>query len=163
MRHRAVADRAGLPLAATTYYFDSREDLVEHALHRVAAARIAASRAVVEGLPAGPAPASPAAVARAVVAVVVGGWAVDRGALLTTYERMVQAGRDPRLGPLVRGWNAEIEGLLEQVLAGLGGPARPGLARLLLAATDGLLIAALVEGEDPVPSAAAALLPALRG
>lgn len=161
MRHRAVAGRAGLPLAATTYYFDSREDLVEQALRRVAAQRLTASRAVVEGLPAAGQPAPAAAVARAVVAVVAGGWTVDGGILLTTYERMVQAGREPRLGPLVREWNAEVEGLLERALVRLGRPARPGLARLLLAATDGLLIAALVEGEDPVPSAAAALVPAL--
>src|SRR6187399_1868167 len=42
VRHRAVAERAGLPLASTTYYFDSLEDqifaAVEHGfradLHR---------------------------------------------------------------------------------------------------------------------------------
>lgn len=30
--HRAVAERAGVPLSATTYYFASREDLLEQAL-----------------------------------------------------------------------------------------------------------------------------------
>lgn len=160
MRHRAVAERAGLPLAATTYYFDSREQLLEQALLRVATAQTASSAAVVAALPSGPAP--PDVVARAVVAVVAGGWSVDRGTLLSTYERMVQAGREPRLAPLVRHWNVELEGLLDEVLERLSHPARPGLARLLLAASDGLLIAALVEGEDPMPSASAALVPALR-
>ncbi|HET6503407.1 MAG TPA: TetR family transcriptional regulator, partial [Amycolatopsis sp.] len=28
VRHRAVAERAGLPLASTTYYFDSLDDLI---------------------------------------------------------------------------------------------------------------------------------------
>src|SRR3954451_19108961 len=35
IRHRAVAERAGLPLASTTYYFDSLEDLISAAVeHR---------------------------------------------------------------------------------------------------------------------------------
>ena len=31
--HRAVADEAGVPIAATTYYFSSKEDLLREALH----------------------------------------------------------------------------------------------------------------------------------
>ena len=34
VRHRAVAQRAGLPLASTTYYFSSLDDLIEKA-HQV--------------------------------------------------------------------------------------------------------------------------------
>ena len=30
--HRAVAERAGLPLSATTYWFDSKEELISEAL-----------------------------------------------------------------------------------------------------------------------------------
>jgi len=30
--HRAVAAEAGVPLAATTYYFDSKEELIRDAL-----------------------------------------------------------------------------------------------------------------------------------
>lgn len=33
VRHRSVATRAGLPLASTTYYFDSLDDLVSCAVH----------------------------------------------------------------------------------------------------------------------------------
>jgi len=32
VRHRAVARRAGLPLASTTYYFSSLDDLIEKAV-----------------------------------------------------------------------------------------------------------------------------------
>ncbi|MGC7327693.1 TetR family transcriptional regulator, partial [Mycobacteroides abscessus subsp. abscessus] len=32
VRHRAVAQRAGLPLASTTYYFSSLEDLIARAV-----------------------------------------------------------------------------------------------------------------------------------
>src|SRR4051794_34000809 len=34
VRHRAVADRAGLPLASTTYYFDSLDELVMAAVEQ---------------------------------------------------------------------------------------------------------------------------------
>src|SRR5262249_57001171 len=34
--HRAVAEEAGVPLGSTTYYFDSRDDLLRQALEHVA-------------------------------------------------------------------------------------------------------------------------------
>jgi DNA-binding transcriptional regulator YbjK len=42
--HRAVADRAGLPLAATTYYFRSRADLIAAAFERMADRDLATTR-----------------------------------------------------------------------------------------------------------------------
>src|SRR3954470_20272057 len=38
--HRAVAEEAGVPLGATTYYFDSRDDLLRPALEYVAASEV---------------------------------------------------------------------------------------------------------------------------
>src|SRR5690242_9841278 len=38
--HRAVAEEAGVPLGSTTYYFDSRDDLLAQALEYVAAEEI---------------------------------------------------------------------------------------------------------------------------
>src|SRR6201984_605622 len=35
VRHRAVARRAGLPLASTTYYFSSLDDLIAHAVEDI--------------------------------------------------------------------------------------------------------------------------------
>src|SRR5258707_13019985 len=35
--HRAVAEEAGVPLGSTTYYFDSRDDLLVQALEHVSA------------------------------------------------------------------------------------------------------------------------------
>ena len=35
--HRAVAERAGLPLASTTYYFSSLEELIETAVEYLSA------------------------------------------------------------------------------------------------------------------------------
>ncbi|HEX6382829.1 MAG TPA: TetR family transcriptional regulator, partial [Acidimicrobiia bacterium] len=39
--HRAVAERAGVPLASTTYYFSSVKELVEEALKLHVAERVA--------------------------------------------------------------------------------------------------------------------------
>src|SRR3979409_2730689 len=41
VRHRAVARRAGLPLASTTYYFSSLDDLVVHAVEYTGAQELA--------------------------------------------------------------------------------------------------------------------------
>src|SRR3954452_23750675 len=50
VRHRAVAERAGLPLASTTYYFDSLEDLVTAAVEHHSNAELAAGRRRLGGL-----------------------------------------------------------------------------------------------------------------
>src|SRR4051812_47861783 len=38
--HRAVAEEAGVPLGSTTYYFDSRDDLLQQALEHVSASEV---------------------------------------------------------------------------------------------------------------------------
>src|SRR5690348_18303606 len=45
VRHRAVAERAGLPLASTTYYFDSLDALVTAAVELTSRQDLAAGRA----------------------------------------------------------------------------------------------------------------------
>src|SRR5436309_11766607 len=50
VRHRAVAERAGLPLASTTYYFDSLEDLVTAAVEHHSKAELATGRRRLEEL-----------------------------------------------------------------------------------------------------------------
>jgi AcrR family transcriptional regulator len=67
LSHRAVAARAGLPLAATTYYFDSVEDLRDEALQAVAQGWLERAGAVVDALPTR---IGPVQAARAVAGVV---------------------------------------------------------------------------------------------
>ena len=50
VRHRAVARRAGLPLAATTYYFSSLDDLIVKAVEHVGALEAQQLREGVAGL-----------------------------------------------------------------------------------------------------------------
>src|SRR5919107_3749523 len=51
LSHRAVAARAGLPLASTTYYFTSADDLRDEALQHIAQGWAARAGEVVDALP----------------------------------------------------------------------------------------------------------------
>jgi DNA-binding transcriptional regulator YbjK len=80
-----VAARAGVPLAATTYYFASLEELVELAAVRLAESYLGPARAVADALPGIPPPTGgeqrvdPRAVAAVLVAVVAGDATVVEG------------------------------------------------------------------------------------
>ena len=50
VRHRAVARRAGLPLASTTYYFSSLDDLIASAVAHIGMLEVAQLRAAVATL-----------------------------------------------------------------------------------------------------------------
>src|ERR1700744_6444620 len=50
VRHRAVARRAGLPLASTTYYFSSLDDLMARAVEHIAMIEVAQLRSRVTTL-----------------------------------------------------------------------------------------------------------------
>ncbi|MDT7651238.1 MAG: hypothetical protein QOI36_2644, partial [Pseudonocardiales bacterium] len=54
VRHRAVAERAGLPLASTTYYFASLDDLVTAAVERTSRDELAEGREQLDALADGP-------------------------------------------------------------------------------------------------------------
>src|SRR6266540_3649893 len=109
--HRAVAARAGLPLAATTYYFGSLDELVERALGRLARRHLDRARALASAFPpvTPGAQAPPGELAARLIALVTGSEeAADQAGMLLFYERYVQAGRRPQLRPLVDAWNAEL-------------------------------------------------------
>ena len=157
--HRAVAERAGLPLAATTYYFASLAELVEAAVVVAADGWLSAARAVVAGLP--PVLDEDEAVARAVVMVVSGSSggaeSLDGGGLAVLYDRYLEAGRHRHLQPAVTAYNERLDDLLDEVLVLGGLPVHPGTARALLALVDGAILRALAEGGDPTPPAVAAV------
>jgi DNA-binding transcriptional regulator YbjK len=153
--HRAVATRAALPLAATTYYFSSRDELVRAATRRLGDAYLERARSIVESLPAPP--RTPDEVARVLVSLVAtDGPRADPHRLLTFYERYVQAGRHPMLRPVVRSWTTELSQLVQVVLHRYEYPMADGLARTIVATIDGLLLDALIDGDERAPVAAAA-------
>ena len=91
--HRAVADRADLPLASTTYYFSSLEELIETAVEHLAIAEVSELRARLHELPRRRRGAE--AAADLLVDLLAG--ESDRDRLISRYERYIACARHPEL------------------------------------------------------------------
>lgn len=144
--HRAVAAEAGVPLGSTTYYFDSKDDMVAQALAHVAdreAARIDA--ALGGGLLDTAADNLPERLADVLIAV----WAGDLVVLLAQYELYLESARRPELRPAAERWDRAYRELLQRALAQLGAPDPERRARLLCAGLDGLLLDHVATGTGP--------------
>jgi TetR/AcrR family transcriptional regulator, regulator of biofilm formation and stress response len=145
--HRAVAERAALPLASTTYYFDSLDDLLTQAFARLVERDVAAMR---ERL--GPIEATePAAVAEAIVAALMPRDEAERDRQLTLWQLWFQTGRVPALRPLARTWTDGSHALIAELLAKGDYPRSPADVRMVTAAVEGLLVDALVEVRPDSP------------
>ena len=158
IRHRAVAERAGLPLASTTYYFDSLDELVIAAVEQTSRDDLAAGRASLESGSRGTGPLE------LVLDQLLGRASRDGGldAVLLRYEQLVGAGRRPYLAPLMRTLRVELDVLLTEALARAGHPVDADGLRRVVETVDGAVISALIEADpDPRAVAHAALLRAL--
>ncbi len=140
--HRAVARAAGVPLAATTYYFAGLDDLLVAAVQRVAEAETAAAAGLVASLPART--RSAGTTAEAVVAVLLGTDRQDAD-ILAFYERFLAGGRHAVLRPVLQATRARIDELLTDLLRRCGHPGAD--VGLLVAVVDGTVLSALVEGD----------------
>ncbi|EHR53700.1 hypothetical protein SacmaDRAFT_5584 [Saccharomonospora marina XMU15] len=152
IRHRAVADRAGLPLASTTYYFDSLDDLVYAAMEHYGRSELARGRERLAGL---------SVEQRGVDTLVelvldqLLGADPDYDAVLLRYERLVGTGRRPYLRPLMRTLAAELRELLTESFVRSGVEVDARRLEQLIALVDGAVVNALIE-VDPDPRAVAA-------
>jgi TetR/AcrR family transcriptional regulator, regulator of biofilm formation and stress response len=147
--HRAVAEEAGVPLGSTTYYFDSRDDLLRQALEHVAASEVERYAARGEELRS---VKSARELADRLVDDLVEA-ARDRIAYIAEYELWLEAGQRPELREAAQSWcDAEqrsVAGAMEAV--GSTDPAAD--ASLVVAAIDGLGERALAREEDPAAAA----------
>ena len=142
--HRAVALEAGVPAAATTYYFDSKEALVEEALELVIDRSTALVRRHAEGAP----PAGPAELVDRLVDLVALQVTDREAPLAAQYELMLEAGRRERLRPLAERWETIYMAALTALVAGAGLP-RPQLSAEILAdAMEGALLGQLALPRD---------------
>ena len=91
--HRAVAERAGVPLASTTYYFRSVNELVEEALKLHVAERVAELSGLAE-VALGVSGASATQIAERLAEVLV---AAPAPTLVAQYQMYLEAGRNPAL------------------------------------------------------------------
>jgi TetR/AcrR family transcriptional regulator, regulator of biofilm formation and stress response len=141
--HRAVAKEAGVPLAATTYYFNSKDELIGEALDILVADEI--DRLTARARELGEEIRSPRAAAAAVAEVLFPDYDAV-GGLLAKLELYLEAARRPGLHDTAAHWQAAFTTLARESLA-IAGVADPELrAPFFIAAADGILLHALSEG-----------------
>lgn len=139
LTHRRVAESAGVSLSATTYYFRSKEQILEQALFLAAERELTELSVVHDQFD----PATmtleewAARLARVLAAETKGR---RRVMLLAQFEMDLYAARNPRLRAAVRELNARYAALIEPVLVRLGAQETAQSAKLFVAAVTGLLL-----------------------
>jgi DNA-binding transcriptional regulator YbjK len=152
--HRAVASQGGLPLASTTYYFGSRDDLLLAAMEEAVSVGLEAAEAVLAAVK--PGKRSAKATATLLLKIVTGGTADAAGAR-ALEERALVVTREPALAPAVQRWITGVTLLLRDALARSERPVTARTAGVLLAVVDGVVISALAEGAAYLSGAASKL------
>ncbi len=139
--HRAVADRAGLPLASTTYYFSSLEELIETAVEYLGMGEAAELRARLQELPRRRRGAE--AAADLLVDLLAG--EPDRDRLISRYERYIACARNPELRGVERRLLQQRIDAVGEAMARSGRRARKDMMTALLYSVDGAVVSALVD------------------
>jgi DNA-binding transcriptional regulator YbjK len=155
--HRAVAEEAGVPLGSTTYYFDSRDDLLRQALEHVSAHEVSRYAELGEELRS---VKSGRELADRLISELVAA-AEDRIAYIAEYELWLEAGRRPELREAAQSWCDAEQRAVAGAMEGLGSSDPRADASLVVAALDGLGERVLAREEDPA-AAAKELRPELR-
>ena len=151
VRHRSVATRADLPLASTTYYFDSLDDRIARAVEFSGQAEIdAMRRRVGEGTHRRRGADATVDLLLDLLVGVDGNDDFERGQLIARYERSVASARHPELREVQLRLRTQLEELLADVLRRSDRVVRIEQLRRLVAVVDGAVVAALAE-LDPQP------------
>ncbi|MEZ5184112.1 MAG: TetR/AcrR family transcriptional regulator [Candidatus Nanopelagicales bacterium] len=139
--HRAVAQRVGCSLSATTYYFSGLDDLLSEA-GQVNIARWAnRAELVAEAAESDPAPTSEKGVIDSILAATL---PTDEE-MLGHYLQLVAAGESPPVRRAYRIGRDRLNAAVTRVLDRLG---VPWSADLIIAVVDGACVSALSEGRD---------------
>ena len=138
MTHRAVAERAGVPLASTTYWFESKEDLLQETLLLAAREEVVRLERLVLEL--APTEIDVAGWAHAVAAVLARDLQVDPIRHVAFIELVLEATRRPWLREEVDRWDRAHLSLAELGLRAAGAPDPRGDAPLVVAAISGFML-----------------------
>jgi DNA-binding transcriptional regulator YbjK len=149
VRHRAVARRAGLPLASTTYYFSSLDDLTASAVAHIGMLEVAQLRAEVAAL--SRRRRGPETTADLLVDLLVGSESDHlTEQLISRYERYIACARQPALRDIQRRNLHHRVDAISEVIERSGRSVRLELVSALICAVDGAVVSALVDDqEDP--------------
>jgi DNA-binding transcriptional regulator YbjK len=147
--HRAVAREAHVPLAATTYYFDSKDELLAEALQVLAEAEVSRLSQVMGEIGDRIASEPRAAVTILAEALLPDGPKAEQR-WLAQFEIYLEAARNPALRPAIEHWRASFETLAESTLRAAGSPEPEKRAPLLVAGVNGILLDRIRSiGPDP--------------
>jgi DNA-binding transcriptional regulator YbjK len=150
VRHRAVARRAGLPLASTTYYFSCLDDLIASAVAHVGMLEVAQLRAKVASL--SRRRRGPEATADVLVDLLIGD---ESGPglteqLISRYERYIACARLSGLRDIQRRNLRQRVDAIADAVERSGRSVRLELISALICAVDGAVVSALVDDRlDP--------------
>jgi DNA-binding transcriptional regulator YbjK len=158
VRHRSVARRAGLPLAATTYYFSSLEDLVVQAVEYTGAQEAAQLHARLAGI--SRRRRGVEATADVFVRLLLGDCPSPEISeeLISRYERYIACARHPWLRDAQRRIGAERTAAVIEAIERCGRTVRRDRIKALTCAIDGAVVAALVEDGGNLRATATAAL-----
>lgn len=159
VRHRAVARRAGLPLASTTYYFSSLDDLIVNAVEYVGIREAEELRQQVAALSRRRRGAE--STADILVDLLLGDNAGGHGGeeLISRYERYIACARQPALRKVQRRILQQRTDAVVEVVERSGRSVRAEFVTALVCAVDGAVVAALVgDGDGPRATARATLI-----
>ncbi len=158
MTHRAVAHRAGLPLASTTYYFSSLDDLIASAVEHIGMLEVAQLRARVTGLSRRRRGAETTAdvLTDLLVGEEPGAWLTDQ--LIARYERYITCARLPRLRGIQRRIVRQRSDAVVEAVERSGRVVRMEMLSALVCMVDGAVGAALVDERQNPRAAARAIL-----
>ena len=136
--HRAVASEAGVPLAATTYYFSSRHELLAQALEHAAQEDVEQLEHDAAGFAAPPLTVESLAQR---LSAHIGAWLRgDRPTLIAQYEISLESARRPELAATSRAWTEAYARAIAPSLERLGStdPERDGW--IVFAALCGMVL-----------------------
>jgi DNA-binding transcriptional regulator YbjK len=147
--HRAVAEEAGVPLGSTTYYFESRDDLLRQALEHVAASEV--ERYGKRGEELRFVKSAHELADRLIDDLVFA--AEDRVAYIAEYELWLEAGQRPELREAAQSWCDAEQRSVAVAMESLGSSDPATDASLVVAAIDGLGERVLAREDDPAAAA----------
>lgn len=144
--HRAVAEAAGVPLSATTYYFASKEQLLEQTL--LLAAREETERLERLVLELAPLSLSVGEWAAAVSAQVAGDVVAEPAKHVALFELGLEATRREPLRAELQRWQDAHLRLAETGCRAIGSDSPETDARVIVATLTGLMLQQLAGGRD---------------
>ncbi len=145
VRHRAVARRAGLPLASTTYYFSSLDDLRIQAVDYIGTQEAAQLTSRLAGL--SRRRRGVEATAEVLADLLLGGCrsAELSEDLISRYERYIACARHPWLRDAQRRSGEQRTTAVIEAIERCGRTVRADRVKALMCAVDGAVVAALVD------------------